>query len=109
MLMIFQAEKASSQPDAGGAEQEQGDVSLNMYGERPLNQSQVKVTREVTRVADVNLDRADKTIWIRARLHTSRSKGKQCFVVLRQGRSTIQGIIAVGPQTSKQMMKFVSK
>lgn len=37
------------------------------------------------------------------------SKGKQCFLVLRQQESTIQGVVAVSPAVSKQMVKFVSK
>lgn len=63
----------------------------------------------MTRVEAVNKSLANKTVLIRARLHTSRAKGKQCFVVLRQGRSTIQMLVAVGPGISKQMLKFVTK
>lgn len=74
-----------------------------------MNQSQDKTKRSVTRVGDIGVGLANKSVWIRARLHTSRAKGKQCFVVLRQGRSTIQGIIAVGEKTSKQLLKFVTK
>jgi len=81
-----------------------------MYGDKPLNQSQVKeASRTLTRVSDIDISKAGASVWIRARLHTSRAKGKQCFVVLRQGGNTIQGIVAVGPKTSKQMLKFVSK
>lgn len=43
------------------------------------------------------------------RLHTSRSKGKQCFCVLRQQQSTVQCIAFVSDQVSKQMVKFVSQ
>jgi len=84
------------------------DVSEGKYGELPLNQSQTKLTRKVTRVTDIEKSLAGQAIWIRARLHTSRSKGKQCFLVLRQGRGTIQAILAVNPTISKQMLKYVS-
>lgn len=36
------------------------------------------------------------------------STGKQCFFVLRQQSSTVQGLAAVNEKTSKQMIKFVS-
>ncbi len=74
-----------------------------------MNQSQTKEVRNVTRVEAIDDAMADKTVLIRARLHTSRTKGKQCFVVFRQGRSTIQGLVAVGQDVSKQMLKFVTK
>ncbi|ODM99228.1 Aspartate--tRNA ligase, cytoplasmic [Orchesella cincta] len=100
-----EASQASRQPQENANEP---DVSEGLYGERPLNQSQDKSVRKVEKVTDLGVSYATQTVWIRARLHTSRAKGKQCFVVLRQGRSTIQGIVAVGEKTSKQMLKFVT-
>ncbi len=89
--------------------EESPDYSEGKYGQLPLNQSQVRVTREVTPVGDIGPG-VTGSVWLRARLHTSRAKGKQCFVVLRQGRSTVQGILAVNPESvSKQMLKFVSR
>lgn len=46
------------------------------------------------------------TAWVRGRVHTSRCKGKQCFLVLRQQSSTVQCVIAVNDVVSKQMVKF---
>lgn len=48
-------------------------------------------------------------VWVRGRVHTSRAKGKQCFLILRQQSSTIQCIVAVGDNVSKQMVKFAGK
>ncbi|XP_068147821.1 aspartate--tRNA ligase, cytoplasmic-like [Drosophila tropicalis] len=45
-------------------------------------------------------------VWVRGRVHTSRAKGKQCFLILRQQSSTIQCILAVNDIISKQMVKF---
>lgn len=45
-------------------------------------------------------------VWVRARIHTSRCKGKQCFLVLRQQSSTVQVLISVNDVVSKQMVKF---
>jgi aspartyl-tRNA synthetase len=103
------AKKEASQ--AAREIQESGDepdVSSGKYGELPLNQSQTKLNRVVTSVTTIEKQVAGQTVWIRARLHTSRSKGKQCFLVLRQGRGTIQAILSVSPEISKQMLKFVS-
>lgn len=87
------------------------DYSDGKYGDLPLNQSQAKTSRVLTRVSEIGLHIPEvESTWVRARLHTSRAKGKQCFVVLRQGTSTVQGILAVSPDgISKQMLKFVSK
>lgn len=45
-------------------------------------------------------------IWIRGRVHTSRCKGKQCFLVLRQQGDTVQCVFNVDNVISKQMVKF---
>lgn len=45
-------------------------------------------------------------VWVRGRIHASRCKGKQCFLVLRQQSSTVQCIISVNDVVSKQMVKF---
>jgi len=105
-----EATNALKQEETGGAGAAD-DYSAGKYGELPLNQSQTRTHRLVTNVSslDVAGETLGSAVWIRARLHTSRAKGKQCFVVLRQGRSTVQGILAVSTDTiSKQMLKFVS-
>lgn len=101
--------KQAGRPVQEASNESDVDVSAGLYGERPLNQSQVKAVRQVVKIGDIGVSHANKSVWVRGRLHTSRAKGKQCFVVLRQGRCTIQGIIAVGETTSKQLLKFVSK
>jgi len=84
------------------------DFCQDKYGQLPLNQSQTKLSRTVVNVGNITSALADQSVWIRARLHTTRAKGKQCFVVLRQGKSTLQGIVFVGTSVSKQMLKFVA-
>ena len=37
------------------------------------------------------------------------STGKQCFIVLRQQKWTVQALAAVGKETSKQMLKFIAR
>merc|ERR1719290_930582 len=50
----------------------------------------------------------EKTVTIRGRLHTSRAKGKQCFFVIRQQQVTVQCLIYVSENVSKQMVKFAA-
>lgn len=48
-------------------------------------------------------------VLIRVRLHTSRSKGKSAFLVLRQQTATIQAILFVDDKTvSKGMVKYAA-
>uniref|UniRef100_A0A8D3DTT2 Aspartate--tRNA ligase, cytoplasmic n=1 Tax=Scophthalmus maximus TaxID=52904 RepID=A0A8D3DTT2_SCOMX len=64
--------------------------------------------RALVRVQDLTPERADQLIWLRARVHTSRAKGKQCFLVLRQQQFNVQALVAVGDRASKQMVKFAA-
>lgn len=48
-----------------------------------------------------------KEVWVRGRLHTSRVKGKTGFVVIRSEIYTLQGLLFVGLETSKQLLKFI--
>lgn len=64
-----------------------------------------KSDRIFVKVTNLN-ESIGKDIWVRGRIHTSRCKGKQCFLVLRQQSSTVQCLIAVNELISKQMVKF---
>ncbi|KAL7670318.1 hypothetical protein ACOME3_005256 [Neoechinorhynchus agilis] len=51
-----------------------------------------------------------KPILTRARIHTSRLKGKQCFLVLRVKFATCQAVCSVQPEKiSKQCLQFLAK
>ncbi|CAF1449525.1 unnamed protein product, partial [Didymodactylos carnosus] len=84
------------------------DCSVNNYGTLPLVQSKEKNDRHLVPVGDITDTLVKQIIWVRGRLHTSRGKGKQCFLVIRHQFSTIQAILAVNENVSKQMVKFVS-
>lgn len=60
---------------AAGTDAAAEDVSAGHYGNLPLNQSQSKDEKEFTELMDVCKAKAEKSVWIRGRLHTSRSKG----------------------------------
>lgn len=65
--------------------------------------------RRYTYIQDIQPDLVGQDIWIRAHLHSSRCKGKQAFLVLRQGCHTVQAILRVSEETkiTKEMIQFV--
>ncbi|XP_077993597.1 aspartate--tRNA ligase, cytoplasmic-like [Glandiceps talaboti] len=100
------AERAAARAATEGETQEADDYAKDRYGVCKLIQSQEKVDRQLEKIRELNASKANQTVWIRARVHTSRSKGKQCFLVLRQQHYNIQGLVAVGDIASKAMVKF---
>ncbi|XP_047524564.1 aspartate--tRNA ligase, cytoplasmic [Pieris napi] len=91
------------------AQNDEPDMSEGKYGTYKLIQSDGSyVEREYVDVKDLCEKFAGQNVWVRARLQTSRAKGKQCFAVLRQNSATIQLLISVNDEkrVSKQMVKF---
>uniref|UniRef100_A0A452I8Z2 Aspartate--tRNA ligase, cytoplasmic n=1 Tax=Gopherus agassizii TaxID=38772 RepID=A0A452I8Z2_9SAUR len=84
------------------------DYAKERYGVLPLIQSQEKSDRVLVRINDLTVEKADQVVWVRGRIHTSRAKGKQCFLVLRQQQFNVQALVAVGDHASKQMVKFAA-
>ncbi|XP_022204760.2 aspartate--tRNA ligase, cytoplasmic [Nilaparvata lugens] len=86
---------------------EEKDISSGKYGNLPFTDSLTGLESYVD-VKDLTPELKDKTVRIRGRLHTSRAKGKQCFIVIRQQFDTVQGLCAVNDVVSRSMVKFVS-
>jgi len=84
------------------------DVSEGKYGVPQMNQSRDKPNIVITHIGDLGTSLNEKTVNIRGRLHASRAKGKQCFMVIRQQQVTVQCLVAVSDKVSKQMVKFSS-
>ncbi|KAF5287932.1 hypothetical protein FQA39_LY15602 [Lamprigera yunnana] len=85
------------------------DISVGRYGILPLIQSGSKTPqREFSKVSKIDSSLVNKNVWVRARLHTSRARGKQCFIVLRQQEYTVQALVNVSETISKVMVKFSS-
>lgn len=110
-----EAEKAAKKAEhaAKRAEQEpvtnEEDVSKERYGFLKMIQSEdAHLERKYVDIKELNSNRVDQVLWLRGRLHTSRAKGKQCFIVIRQQSYTVQGLVAVNERISKQMIKFIS-
>ncbi|KAK6015602.1 hypothetical protein OSTOST_18970 [Ostertagia ostertagi] len=100
----LKAQKASSQPK----EEEAEDVSVGMYGSYGMIQSTDKKDIVFTKLSEIDASIHGQEVWVRGRVHAIRSKGKTCFLVLRQQFYTAQVTLFVGEKISKQMLKFVS-
>ncbi|KAJ1346093.1 Aspartate--tRNA ligase, cytoplasmic [Parelaphostrongylus tenuis] len=103
-LKAQKAAEASSQGNDG----ENEDVSAGMYGSYGMVQSADMKDIMFTRVSKIDADGHGKEVWVRGRVHAIRSKGKTCFLILRQQIYTVQVMFFVGAKVSKQMVKFVS-
>lgn len=86
------------------------DVSAGKYGSYGVIKSEVKRTDRTLISLSSYADEAkiDGQVWLRGRIHATRGKGKQCFLVLRQSQNTIQLVIAVNDIVSRQMVKFAA-
>merc|ERR1711983_706139 len=103
------AHKAEAGKDGGEDDKDEGpDVSAGKYGNQEMNQSKTKPNIVITHIGDLGVNLNEKTVTIRGRLHTSRAKGKQCFMVIRQQQVTVQCLVFVSEKVSKQMVKFAS-
>uniref|UniRef100_A0A1B0D2J7 Aspartyl-tRNA synthetase n=1 Tax=Phlebotomus papatasi TaxID=29031 RepID=A0A1B0D2J7_PHLPP len=104
------AKKAEHRAAAGKQEdvqEESEDYSAGKYGQPVMIQSAEKFPdRSFVDVSQLIRSVDMEPVWVRGRVHTSRSKGKQCFLILRLHRDTVQCVIAVNDVVSKQMVKF---
>merc|ERR1712130_342993 len=112
------AEKAAKKAahkseEAAAAGEDEGkdegpDVSQGKYGVQEMNMSRERPTTVITHVKELGLKLNGKVVTVRGRLHTSRAKGKQCFMVVRQQASSVQCLVYVSEAVSKQMVKFAA-
>lgn len=104
------AAAAASGPTAVNDADSGNDYSEGKYGASKLIQSQNRyedrIFTKVSELSEFNKRHPNQNVWVRGRVHTSRCKGKQCFLILRQQSSTVQCVIAVNDYVSKQMVKF---
>jgi len=96
--------RASTENADEGAEK---DVAVGNYGTYGLIQSREKPNIVFTGLQEITAAVDGKEVWLRGRLHTTRSKGKTCFLVIRQQHFTVQALATVGDKVSKQMIKFM--
>jgi aspartyl-tRNA synthetase len=60
-------------------------------------------------IKDIDDSLDGQEIRIRGRLHNSRAKGKQCFIVVRQAFATVQACLFAGDGISPGMVKYSGK
>uniref|UniRef100_A0A0N5AGL1 Aspartate--tRNA ligase, cytoplasmic n=1 Tax=Syphacia muris TaxID=451379 RepID=A0A0N5AGL1_9BILA len=112
--LLRQKKKAEKRLEEAGerakamAAEEGEDVSVGCYGSYGLIMSSEKKEINFADVGQLNVTLEGKEVWVRGRLHTSRTKGKTCFVIIRQRVHTVQGMVFVSEHLSKQMLKFIS-
>lgn len=80
----------------------------HLYGDSPLIQSAVVTDRVFRNIGEINHELLGQTVWIRARLATSRAVGKGVFILLRQQVNTVQGVVWQGSTVPKAMVKYAS-
>lgn len=109
--LAAKADKAAKKADKASTQQQENvdegeDFAKDKYGIGKLIQSD-ETYSERNFVSVNELSKATSpSVWVRGRIHNSRCKGKQCFIVLRQQSSTVQVLIYVNENISKQMVKF---
>ena len=91
---------------------DESDPLKDKYGVSPFIQSQYEPSHrfqvKFAKISDINQELDGQTVKLRARLQTSRIKGKSGFLVLREGVYTIQACLFVEDgKVSKQMIEFV--
>eukprot|EP00741_Cyanophora_paradoxa_P005242 tig00000865_g5082.t1 len=74
------------------------------FGDYDLIASQTQTKRNFVDVD--SLVPTETPVWIRARLHNVRGKGKLAFIVLRQKTATVQAVVAVNDFVSKEFVKY---
>ena len=92
--MEAQQKKAAAEAEAV---KDPNDPSAHLFGEKELNRSQgdpeLRFTKNLTPVGDIDHKLDGQEIIVRARLHNSRAQGKLCFIVLRQQYASIQAVM----------------
>jgi len=97
-----------AQLDADADAIDKDDISKDRYGDLQMVQSKEKTNRVWTDVCNITLSKKGERVLVRGRVHTSRGTGKQCFVMIRQRQFSIQTLVAVDENVSKQMVKYAT-
>lgn len=81
-----------------------------LFGASPLVQSTTYNTKVYTPVANLSDTAVGGTeVLLRARVSTTRSKGKMAFLVLRDGGDSVQAVCAVDDDIPKAMIDFMGQ
>uniref|UniRef100_A0A7S2RWB9 aspartate--tRNA ligase n=1 Tax=Rhizochromulina marina TaxID=1034831 RepID=A0A7S2RWB9_9STRA len=100
--------KAAAEREAKLKAKEAENDDATKYGDSPLVQSAFITDRVWVDLPDLNEGLAGSERYIRARVHTSRKQGKGCFLLLRQGFDTVQGVLFQGKGVSAAMVAYAA-
>ncbi|CAD2218263.1 aspartyl-tRNA synthetase [Angomonas deanei] len=81
----------------------------DVFGNAELLQSTGYNTKEYTKVPQLSAALADKTVTVRARVSTTRKKGKLAFMVIRDENSSVQAMAAVDEARPKEMIDYIGQ
>jgi len=82
----------------------------DLFGDLQLVQSAYEDKREWADVGALDESRVGQKLWVRARLHVCRGKGRTAFMVLRRGFSTVQVVVEDGVNgLTRDAVKYVAK
>lgn len=88
-------------------EADPNDSLRERYGDRKLIRSSQQAIQKRTRVETLDGNMNETRVFVRARVHAVRGKGKSCFLVLRQQTATVQAVLfADEVDVSRQMVKY---
>jgi nondiscriminating aspartyl-tRNA synthetase len=103
------ARKAKQQAAKGKGTEEAQETTPTNYGVLPLIRSSSRTGRKPVFVRNLNASLVGQHVLVRARLHTTRGKGKICFLILRQQAFTVQAVLEEGGEITSAMLKFVRR
>lgn len=102
-------EQADDEPSSTVAKEQDGDDEFaELYGDSPMVQSAVVTDRVFRNIGEINAELLGQTVWVRARLATSRAVGKGVFIILRQMVNTVQGVTWQSSEVPKAMVKYTA-
>ncbi|GIQ88791.1 aspartyl-tRNA synthetase, archaeal-type, partial [Kipferlia bialata] len=82
-------------------------VTTAQFGDAPFHKSQYTFDRTVTHICDLPAAEVGSSVWIRARLHNTRSTGKSAFLVAREKMDTVQCIGFLDETHPKAMFDYI--
>ncbi|EKG05814.1 aspartyl-tRNA synthetase, putative [Trypanosoma cruzi] len=81
----------------------------DLFGAAPLLQSTTYCSKKFSGIYALTKEHVGKTVTVRARVDTTRKKGKLAFMVLRDGTDSIQAMAAVAEDVPKEMVDFIGQ
>lgn len=99
---LLPAKSAAAASDAA----DEDEALKHLYGDAPLIRSAVMTERNFRDIREVH-EWKGQSVWVRARVHSSRSVGKGVFLVMREQLDTVQAIVWQDRgSTPKAMVKY---